>query len=70
VFEYTNGQILQTFIGDIKFEGQDTIEPGEEKLVTVRFLLNQPIEQYINLGRKWWIHEGQNCIGEAEIVEV
>lgn len=37
VFEYKEGQLLQTFIGDIKFEGQDTIEPGEQKLVTVRF---------------------------------
>lgn len=70
VFEYKDGQPLQTFIGDIKFEGQDTIEPGEEKLVTVRFLLNQPIEQYIQVGRKWWIHEGSKCFGEAEIVEV
>ena len=72
VFEYNEkGHFLQTFIGDIKFEGQDTIEPGEESLVTVRFLLNQqPIEKYLNVGRKWWIHEGENVIGEAEIVEV
>ena len=70
VFEYHDGQFLQTFIGDIKFDGQDTIEPGEEQLVTVRFLLNQPIEKYISVGRKWWIHEGPNVIGEAEIVEV
>lgn len=70
VFEYNEGQVLQTFIGDIKFEGQDTIEPGEQKIVTVRFLLNQPIEKYISVGRKWWIHEGQAVIGEAEILEV
>jgi hypothetical protein len=70
VFEYCEGQLLQAFIGDIKFEGQDTIEPGEQKLVVVRFLLNQPIEKYISVGRKWWIHEGQTVIGEAEIVEV
>jgi translation elongation factor EF-Tu-like GTPase len=69
VFEYNQRQLLQTFIGDIKFEGQDTIEPGEQKLVTVRFLLNQPIEKYISIGRKWWIHEGQTVIAEAEIVE-
>jgi hypothetical protein len=70
VFEYNNGQASQTFIGGIKFEGQDTIEPGKQKLVTVRFLLNQPIEKYISVGRKWWIHEGLAVIGEAEIVEV
>jgi hypothetical protein len=70
VFEYKDGQLLRAFIGDIKFEGQDVIEPGEEKLVTVRFLLNQPIGKYLNVGRTWWIHEGANVIGEAEIVEV
>ena len=70
VFEYKDGQLMQTYIGDIKFEGQDLIQPGEEKIVTVRFLLNQPIEKYMNVGRKWWIHEGRNVIGEAEIVEV
>ena len=70
VFEYKDGQLMQTYIGDIKFEGQDLIQPGEEKIVTVRFLLNQPIEKYMNVGRKWWIHEGPNVIGEAEIVEV
>jgi translation elongation factor EF-Tu-like GTPase len=70
VFEYKDGQLVHTYIGDIKFDGQDLIQPGEEKLVTVRFLLNQPIEKYINVGRKWWIHEGLNVIGEAEIVAV
>lgn len=69
VFEYKeNGQLLQTFIGDILFEEQMTIEPGEEKEVMVRFLMNQPIEKYLNKGRVWWIHEGLNAIGEAEIL--
>jgi translation elongation factor EF-Tu-like GTPase len=70
VFEYSDGQFLQTFIGTLNSRRQDTIEPGEQKLVTVRFLLNQPIEKYINVGRKWWVHEGQTVIGEAEIVEI
>jgi translation elongation factor EF-Tu-like GTPase len=70
VFEYNQEQGYQTFIGDIKFEDQDTIEPGEQKIVTVRFLLNQPIEKYLTIGRKWWLHEGQIVIGEAEIIEV
>ncbi|MDN3579503.1 hypothetical protein [Mucilaginibacter flavus] len=69
VFEYPqNGEYLQTFIGDIVFEGQPTIEPGETKDVTVRFLINQPIEKYLDKGRKWWIHEGGKLIGEAEII--
>jgi hypothetical protein len=69
VFEYAKpGQLLQTFIGDIIFEGQTIIEPGEEKEVIVRFLMNQPIEKYLNKGRIWWIHEGQNLVGEAQIL--
>lgn len=64
VFEYNdNGQLLQTYIGDIIFEGTPTIEPGEEREVTVRFLMNQPIERYLDRGRIWWIHEGAKQIG-------
>jgi len=69
VFEYNeNGQLLQTYIGDIIFEGIPTIEPGEEREVTVRFLMNQPIERYLGKGRIWWIHEGSKQIGQAEII--
>lgn len=69
VFEYNDkGQLLQTYIGDIIFEGQERIEPGETKNVTVRFLINQPIEKYFEKGRKWWIHEGERVVGEAEII--
>lgn len=69
VFEYNdNGQLLQTYIGDIIFEGKPTIEPGEEREVTVCFLINQPIEKYLEKGRIWWIHEGTRQIGQAEII--
>ncbi|SIN85115.1 hypothetical protein [Chitinophaga niabensis] len=69
VFEYDkSGQLLQTFIGDIVFEGQATIEPGETKDVIVRFLVNQPIEKYLTKGRKWWIHEASKVLGEAIIL--
>lgn len=69
VFEYgKDGNLLRTFIGDVIFEDQSTIEPGETKIVTVRFLLDQTIEKYINMGQKWWIHEGSRVIGEAEIM--
>ncbi len=68
VFEYNKDQLLQTYIGDIIFEGQSTIEPGETKDVTVRFLVNQPIEKYLDKGRTWWIHEGERIVGEAVII--
>jgi hypothetical protein len=69
VFDYNeNGKLLQTYIGDIVFEGKPTIEPGEEREVTVRFVINQPIEKYLDKGRIWWIHEGLKQIGQAEII--
>lgn len=69
VFEYgKDGNFLRTFIGDIVFEGQYTIEPGETKVVTVRFLLHEHIEKYLYKGRIWWIHEGSRILGEVEIL--
>lgn len=70
VFEYKADGSFQTFVGDVIFEDQSTIEPGEIKLVTIRFLLNQKIEKYLNTGRKWWIHEASRLIAEAEIVQI
>ena len=69
VFEYNKqGELLQTYIGDIVFDGQEIIEPGEEKEVTVRFIPSQPIEQYLQTGRTWWLHEGSKLIGEAKVI--
>ena len=71
VFEYEkDGKINQTFMGDIIFENKVTIEPGEEKIVIVRFLLNQLIEKYLNKGQIWWIHEGSNLVGRGEILSI
>lgn len=69
VFEYNDfGFPLQTYIGDIQFENNSILEPGKEQEVTVRFLMNQPIEEYLTKGRIWWIHEGIKQIGKAEII--
>lgn len=69
VFEYAEpGKLLQTYIGDIIFEGNSTIEPGEEKEATVRFIPSQPIEKFLQKGRVWWLHEGARIIGEAEVI--
>lgn len=70
VFEYPeNDQLLQTYIGDIQFEGESIFESGETRDVVVRFMWTQKIEKYLHLGRVWWIHEGLRCLGEAEILE-
>ena len=71
VFEYEDdGTLKYTFIGDFQFGDNIFIEPGETKNVLARFLTHQPIEQYLNIGQKWWIHEGPKKIGEAEIIKI
>ena len=69
VFEYRqNGELLQTFIGDIVFKDNEMIQPGETREVTVRFLLSQPIEKYLSKGRTWYLHEGGRLVGKAIVL--
>jgi translation elongation factor EF-Tu-like GTPase len=70
VFEYFEDEILRTWIGDIQFEGQELIMPGEKREVLVRFLDHEEVRKYLQVGIKWWVHEGSTCIGEAEVIEI
>lgn len=70
VFEYETGKQLVTWVGDVQFNEEEIIMPGDERDVIVRFLFHTPIEKYLNIGRKWWLHEGTRCIGEVEILEI
>jgi translation elongation factor EF-Tu-like GTPase len=70
VFEIPkNLKNLRTYIGDIQFDDQDLIEPGETKIVTVRFLKVPEIEKYILVGQKWFINEAARTLGIGEILE-
>ena len=71
VFEYRHsGDMMTAYMGDIRYEGEEFILPGQQKVVTVRFLREQPIEKYLKRGGQWWIHEGSRCVGVAEIIEI
>lgn len=71
VFELPDDRgTLRTYIGDIQFDDQELIEPGETKVVTVRFLKVPPIEQYIKVGQKWFINEATMTLGFGEILEI
>lgn len=61
---------LKTYIGDIQFDDQELIEPGETKVVTVRFLKVPQIEQFISVGQKWFINEAASTLGYGEILEI
>jgi translation elongation factor EF-Tu-like GTPase len=70
VFEMPdNVKDLRTYIGDIQFDDQDLIKPGETKIVTVRFLKVSEIEKYSMVGQKWFINEAARTLGVGEILE-
>jgi translation elongation factor EF-Tu-like GTPase len=70
VFEYVDGEMKAAYMGQIEFDGTEMLPLGEERIVLVRFLFQIPIEEYLTIGRKWWIHEGGRQVGEAEIIEI
>jgi translation elongation factor EF-Tu-like GTPase len=71
VFEYDNkGSFKQTYIGQINFDDGKWIMPGETDEVTVEFLNLFDIAKFLTIGRKWWIHEGNNKLGEAVIIDI
>lgn len=70
VFEHYDDGYLRTYIGDIQFDDQELMLPGEEKEVLVRFLDHNSIRKYLQVGRTWWTYEGGKVTGIAEILEV
>ena len=62
-------KLLKTHIGDIQFDDQEFIQPGETKIVTVRFLRVAAVEKHIHVGLKWLINEGSRTIADGEIIE-
>lgn len=61
---------LTTYIGDIEFGDPELIEPGETRIVTVRFLKIPQVEKYIKVGQKWYINEAARTLGFGEILEL
>ena len=70
IFELPNDlKNIKTYVGDIQFNDQELILPGETKIVTVRFLKMPQIEKYIKVGQKWFINEAARTLGFGEILE-
>ena len=65
-----NSNLYSSYIGEISFDDQEFIYPGETKLVTIIFLWFPGIEKYMQVGHKWFINEGARTIGEGEIVQI
>ena len=71
VFENPNDfKNIHAYAGDIQFDEQDSIKPGQTKTVTVRFLRNPVVEKYIKVGQKWLFNEPPRLVGVGEIIEL
>ena len=65
--EYNTEQLQILYVGDIQFD-YELIHPGETKTVTVRFLPNDKVKQFIKAGQKWFICEGRHIIADGEVI--
>lgn len=69
VFAYTaEGKIGTMYIGELLFDDAELLMPGEERLLTIRFIATPELEGLLTKGRLWWLHEGSVLIGEATIM--
>ena len=71
VFEYRKNtkEYLKSYMGHIAF-AQGLICPNETKIVQVFFINQLNLIDLIREGKKWWIYEGKQIMGEAIILEV
>lgn len=71
VFEMPeNMNKLITYIGEIQFDDEKLVMPGETKVVNVRFLNHPGIQAFIQVGRSWYINEARRTVGMGEILEL
>lgn len=70
VFEYENGQMKDAYMGTIIFDHTEKIYPGEAGTIQVKFPSEQNIHHFMEIGRTWWIHEGNHKMGEATIINI
>jgi len=57
------------YIGQIDFEEGDLINPGDERIVPIRFLNVGGLKELLHIGLKWRIQEGPILIATGEILE-
>lgn len=57
-----------SFMGQITWEDNMMLLPGEERNVYIHFLGSAAIDKYLNIGQKWYLYEGPHMIGNAEMV--
>ena len=64
VFELKDSQPVQTYIGQIDWDELKPVSVGDTREVIVKFPAMQPIEEFLEVNKIWWIYEGPSLIGE------
>ena len=67
LFEQTGQR--QYFAGEIQSDDNEWFELGKNYIVSIKLPIIQKIENYMYIGKKWWLHEGPHEVGEAELIE-
>ncbi|MEJ2743865.1 MAG: hypothetical protein P8176_15695 [Gammaproteobacteria bacterium] len=67
---FGNEENRNFYIGQIDFEKSDTIYPGEERIVTIRFLNVRGLKENLNVGLVWRIQEGPTLIAHGKVLDV
>lgn len=66
IFESQTERNQSNWIGDILFTEQLKLRLGGRTEATVRFLFRTPIEQFLYIGRLWWLR-AEDIIADCEM---
>jgi len=66
---FGNAENRDFYIGQIDFEENDTIHPGEQRVVQIRFLNVRGLKELLKIGVVWSIQEGPTLIGHGEVLD-
>ena len=58
------------YIGEVRFDSVERIEPGETRAVVVTFLDGPGLRDKLVPGRAWRVQEGPTLVAEAHVVDV
>ena len=61
---------IGTSIGQIMFEGDQWVNPGEEVEAEIQFMNFAALVDHIKKGFEWDIYEGPRLVAKAKVIEV
>ena len=67
---FGNGENRNFYIGQINFEKDDVVKPGEERTVEIVFLNVKELKELLRIGTEWRIQEGPTLIAMGEVLKI